>query len=373
MVGIAGLLFGFGLCFVRPGVACGLAGVSMLLIAWLGITLTWQTRVWSAWSIPVGAQIPLAVAWSWLAYAKRLRREKESLKAALTKTAEQLARVTPATGSAPPAIPDFSLLKRVGEGGYGEVWLARNAVGMFHAVKLVRRAAFASEEPYEREFRGIQHFMPISRSHPGLVHVLHVGRNEDAGFFFCAMEASDDEVSGRQIDANSYSPRTLAKDLARHGPLPVEECARLGAALAAALEHLHQRRLIHRDLKPANIIYVEGEPKLADIGLVTGMGGPADSVSRVGTEGFVAPEGPGTAAADIYSLGKVLYEAGMGADRRRFPELPTAIYDAADHPRRMQLNEIIVKACATKAEERYRSAEELRADLEKLVDVMRDA
>src|SRR6185436_9905586 len=127
---------------------------------------------------------------------------------------------------------------------------------------------------------------------------------------------------------------------------------------------LHQRQLIHRDIKPANIIYVEGEPKFADIGLVTSLRGPeGDSVSRVGTEGFMAPEGPGTAAADIYSLGKVLYEACMGQDRRRFPELPTAVYEGADYAQRMQLNEVIVKACATRPEERHRSAAELGAEL----------
>jgi serine/threonine protein kinase len=164
-----------------------------------------------------------------------------------------------------------------------------------------------------------------------------------------------------------YSPRTLASDLERRGALPPAECARLGVALAAALEHLHQRQLVHRDIKPGNIIFVEGVPKLADIGLVTGISGSRDdTVSQVGTEGYIAPEGPGTAAADVYSLGKVLYEACMGQDRRRFPELPTAVYDAADYEQRMALNEIIVKACATKVEERYRSAEELRVELEKL-------
>src|SRR6267142_1755069 len=67
-------------------------------------------------------------------------------------------------------------------GAYGEVWLARNAIGAFHVVKLVKRRGFPSDEPYEREFRGIQKFMPISRSHPGFVHILHVGRNEEEKF-----------------------------------------------------------------------------------------------------------------------------------------------------------------------------------------------
>src|SRR5207244_492596 len=140
-----------------------------------------------------------------------------------------------------PAIPDHTLLKRVGEGGYGEVWLARNAVGGFHAVKIVYRRNFTNDQPYEREFKGIQNFMPISRSHPGLVHILHVGRKDDAGFFFCIMEAGDDEVTGQQIHPEVYSPRTLAKVLERHGALSVEQCVRLGVGLASALEHIHQK------------------------------------------------------------------------------------------------------------------------------------
>jgi serine/threonine protein kinase len=259
----------------------------------------------------------------------------------------------------------------VGEGGYGEVWLARNAVGILHAVKIVHRRAFTSDVPYEREFKGIERFMPVSRSHPGLVQILHVGRSEAAGYFYYVMELADAESgqvgkweSERPAD---YKPRTLRSDLDCHGTLPPTECARLGIALAGALEHLHQKQLIHRDIKPANIIYVEGAPKLADIGLVTTMSGSRDdTVSQVGTEGYAAPEGPGTAAADVYSLGKVLYEACMGQDRRKFPELPTAVYDAADYQQRMALNEIIVKACATKVEDRYRTAAELRVELEKL-------
>ena len=60
-------------------------------------------------------------------------------------------------------------------------------------------------------------------------------------------------------------------------------------------------------------------PKLADIGLVTGAG---EACSLVGTEGYMAPEGPGTAKADLYSLGKVLYEISMGRKGQAFPELP---------------------------------------------------
>jgi hypothetical protein len=83
--------------------------------------------------------------------------------------------------SAAPLIPDHTLLKRIGSGSYGDVWLARNATGSYRAVKVVYRATFDSDQPYEREFTGIKKFEPISRSHPSQVDVLHVGRNDAAG------------------------------------------------------------------------------------------------------------------------------------------------------------------------------------------------
>src|SRR5437899_3352304 len=85
---------------------------------------------------------------------------------------------------APPQIPDHQLLRRIGEGSYGEVWLARNVIGTYRAVKVVYRRTFENPQPYEREFKGIQRFEPISRSHDSQVDILHVGRNDDAGYFF---------------------------------------------------------------------------------------------------------------------------------------------------------------------------------------------
>src|SRR4030095_10974085 len=83
-------------------------------------------------------------------------------------------------------------LRRVGSGSYGEVWLARGITGCLHAVKVVWRSNFSSDRPYEREFRGIVQFEPISRSHPGVINILHVGRDDAAGFFFYVMELADD-------------------------------------------------------------------------------------------------------------------------------------------------------------------------------------
>ena len=71
-----------------------------------------------------------------------------------------------------PAIPDHALICQIGWGAYGEVWLARNIVGTLRAVKIVRRDRHASLESFEREFKGLQKFEPVSRTQEGLVDIL---------------------------------------------------------------------------------------------------------------------------------------------------------------------------------------------------------
>jgi serine/threonine protein kinase len=259
-----------------------------------------------------------------------------------------------------PAVPDHELIRRVGQGSYGEVWLARNVMGSFRAVKVVYRSRFESDRPYERELGGLQKFEPVSRTHPGLVSILHIGRNVEAGYFYCVMEAADDLARGHEIEAENYQPRTLGAELARRGRLPVDECLELGLALAAALGHLHSQGLVHRDIKPSNIIFVGGAPKLADIGLVTQIGARA---TFVGTEGYIPPEGPGEPAADLYSLGKVMYEISMGKGPGQFPELPTRLRELPEAGALMRLNSVVLKACEPHAARRFRSAEELRLAL----------
>jgi len=255
-----------------------------------------------------------------------------------------------------PAVPEHQLLRHIGEGSGGQVWLARNALGAYRAVKIVRNNAALPSQHFTREFAGLSKFEPVSRLHDGLMDILQVGVAEAAGYFYCVMELADDVQSGQLIVPERYVPRTLAYDLSQRRRLPIGECVRNGAAIASALAFLHRHGLIHRDIKPSNIIFVNGFPKLADIGLLSALSEPR---SHLGTEGFIPPEGAGTPQADIYSFGKVLYQMSTGKDRNDYPELPADLGRSAEDRDLIRFNKIVLRACRTRPVRRFRSAEEL--------------
>src|SRR6266545_4630007 len=266
---------------------------------------------------------------------------------------------TQQSGLDAPHIPDFELLRCIGQGSYGEVWLARNILGTYRAVKIVDRKAFQDEEAFEREFSGLQQFEPVSREHGGFVAILHVGRNHAEGFFYYVMELADNDSNDGRIEPETYVPKTLSNELARCGRLSVEQAAQLGLSLSQALAELHQRGLVHRDVKPSNIIFVKRHAKLADIGLVAQTG----DKGLLGTEGYIPPEGPGKAQADLYSLGMVLYEATTGADRLDYPALPTDFDTLPERDAFLKLNSVILKACDSDPRKRHQTATEISDDL----------
>ena len=354
-----GAIAGFGLSMVRLRAAVWLA-LLLAVLAAVG-TVVWMlsSRVWFPWVVVSLAQVPCALVFHALA-----RRE-----VATSESQVMLGRATPSESAnaetvrdGRPEIPDHTMIRCIGESAYGQVWIARNAIGLYHAVKVVYRNRFGTEEPYDRALRGIQKFMPVSRSHEGFVHILHVGRNDRAGFFFYIMEAGDDQKTGQQIDPNTYEPRTLASELKERGMIPPRECLEFMLAVTEAVERLHQHQLIHRDIKPANLIFVNRRPKLADIDLVTDLS-PQGKVSYIGTEGYMAPEGPGTAAADVFSLGRILYVALTGKPPAQCPELPTRVTSHPECSLLIELNHIICKACEFDLQRRYSSAALMRGDL----------
>ena len=266
-----------------------------------------------------------------------------------------------------PEIPDMEVLRQIGGGSYGEIWMARSVTDTLRAVKVVYRNDFDDDRTFEREFEGILKYEPVAREHPGLVDIMHVGRDKtgEEEFYYYVMELGDDIERGSSIKPADYEPRTLRSDMLRSGkrPLAVGFCAEAGARMAGALAHLHEQGLAHRDVKPSNVIFVKGQACLADIGLVAAR----DQRTFVGTEGFVPPEGPGSAGADVYALGKVLYEMATGKDRLDFPELPDEPIPKADNKRWLALNKVICETCDPRINKRsYTEA----ADLERVLGMI---
>lgn len=290
----------------------------------------------------------------------------------------------------PPEVPGYQPLRVIGEGSYGQVWLARSATGVLRAIKIVRREESTGGRDFARAFNGLRHYEPISRLDASLLDVLHVGPVNPTDHFYCVMELADaapslpdppptepgasrfdDYLSPAgeavwnpaepvPIDPETYVPLTLRWLREQYGRLSVAACVEIGAALCQALEALHRHGLVHRDVKPSNIIFAQGRPKLADIDLVAL---PEDTLPHVFAPGFSPPEGAGSASGDLYSLGKVLYEMSSGQDRTAFPVPPTRL-PPDEATRWADLNEVLIRACATLASDRYASAKEMREDLE---------
>ena len=242
-----------------------------------------------------------------------------------------------------PEVPDHEILRLIGTGAYGEVWIARSVTGAFRAVKVVWREDFKDESTYVREFESILNYEPVARGIPGVVHILHVGQSHgEYPYYYYVMELADDAYTGIHIDPLNYVPHTLHSDMELYGrnPMPLDYVLEVGSQLAHALDGLHAEELTHRDVKPSNIVFVNGRAKMADAGSVA----HSNNRSFAGTQGYVPPEGPGAPRADVYALAKVLYEMSTGMDRLDFPALPLEIPDGPSHRRWLAFNEVICSA-----------------------------
>jgi len=196
----------------------------------------------------------------------------------------------------------FLLDRRIGEGGMGAVWLARDEkLGELVAVKVIRDALIADPQAIERFKREISAARRVH--HPNVVRLHDLG--EENGLLFLSMEYVDGE--------------SVAERIRRRGPLPLNEVRELCARVCDALEAAHGAGVVHRDLKPANVLVANAGPvKIIDFGVakLAQLEGMTATNLILGTPEYMAPEqirgGSVDARTDLYALGMILHEALLG-------------------------------------------------------------
>lgn len=246
-----------------------------------------------------------------------------------------------------PDLPDYTLIRKLAHGGFGEVWLCRSRANIMCAAKLVK---LGDVSEIERE--SIRSYVQNVRNHPHLIDIKHIG--ETATHFYYIMELADGcstlPVSGWE----NYEPRTLASDLNRLGTLSLRDALVMTRQLLDGLAHLHQVGLLHRDIKPSNIVFVDGKLKLADLGLA----------SRQRAEKFLGhslifspPGGVKDKSGDLYCVGRVLFQAVTGASPDKFPEIPPNASESVLEANRL-LSSVFDRACAPEAKDRFQDTKE---------------
>ncbi len=272
----------------------------------------------------------------------------------------------------------YRLLERIGAGGMGEVWRARDErLERDVALKVLLPGTIADEAARKR-FR--REALALSKlSHPGIATIFDF--DSEDGHDFLVMEY----VGGTTIGARRGE-----------GPHPEPEVVRLGLQLAEGLAAAHAEGIVHRDLKPANVrLTADGRLKILDFGLAhlarpAGVGAdaaaPTQSVSMtepgalVGTFGYMAPEQvrgeKADARVDLWAAGLVLYELATGrtayAHTETAPLLYAILNESVVLPRKANphlsgaLEAIILKCVEKEPAKRYGTARELVADLQRL-------
>jgi serine/threonine-protein kinase len=198
----------------------------------------------------------------------------------------------------------FELLEELGRGGMGVVYKARQKdLGRLVALKMILRSQLDSAEMVRR-------FHDEARAAAGVQHP-NITAVYEAG-----------QIHGQPYFAMQYVGGPSLASKLRHGPLPPETTARIVAAVARAVAHLHQHGIVHRDLKPGNILLDEhGQPYVTDFGLVKLLEGNSHQTTSgaiVGTPSYMSPEqaaGQSTLIgprSDVYSIGAILYECLTG-------------------------------------------------------------
>lgn len=249
----------------------------------------------------------------------------------------------------------YTLVKQIGKGAYGEVWLA-----MRHAKFVTTKVAVKLPNTDNVDFDAIRQEAILWEQVSGHPNVLPI------------IEA--DEFDGQVVIVSEYaSDGTLDDYLARDEKLTMKKAVEMTIGIAAGLEFLHSRRIVHRDIKPANVLLQGDTPRLTDFGMSRVVLGKGVSMQVSGTPYYMAPEAYGRKRdrqTDIWSLGVVLYEMLTGA--MPFPgdevdDICRAVLN--DKPMPMpksiprELRDIVLKALEKSPADRYKSVTQFREEL----------
>ncbi|MCJ7469441.1 serine/threonine protein kinase, partial [Candidatus Bathyarchaeota archaeon] len=254
----------------------------------------------------------------------------------------------------------YALLKKLGEGGKGIVYKARDTVlNRVVAVKMLK-SAVTSEEAYSRFMTEAQAVAKLN--HPNIVSIYDIGKEDGKQFFVLEF------VDGESLrDLMGTYPE---------GKCDIETVLRIGMDVCSALQYAHSEKVLHRDIKPENVMIAkEGTAKLMDFGLAKVIGQPKVTQEGVivGTVAYVAPEvalGKSVdARSDLYSFGAVLYEALSGKPPFQGDDPIKVIFGHIhDIPAPLgklnskvpqALADCVMKLLEKEPEKRYRSAEDL--------------
>ena len=277
------------------------------------------------------------------------------------------APAAPAPGTRVRYFGDYELLEEIGRGGMGVIYKARQlSLNRVVAIKMITAGVFADEP-------GVQRFRAEAESaanldHPNIVPIYEVGRHQGQHYF-----------SMKLIEGGS-----LASQIGRFTE-DHRRAARLLATVARAVHHAHLHGVLHRDLKPANILMdAEGTPYITDFGIAKRAGqdsGITQTGQLMGTPAYMSPQQAAggakqlTPAADVYSLGAILYElltgqppfaletalATLQAVREQEPRRPSTVNTHIDR----DLEVVCLKCLDKDPARRYETAQALADDLER--------
>ncbi len=268
-------------------------------------------------------------------------------------------------GPVPSRIGPYSVIRVLGRGGMGVVYLAvQDTLKRPVALKIIRHGVQATQAERARFLAEAEAVARLH--HPNIVQIHEVGDQD--GLYYLVLEFVEGGSLDRRLAGTPQEPRAAA---------------RLIETLARAVDHAHLRGILHRDLKPANVLLdARGEPKVTDFGMAKTLQGDSDLTATgqvLGTPSYMAPEqasgkpGAVSPAADTYGLGALLYEMLTGRPPFKaatpLSTLELVVSQEPVAPSRFQrhiprdLETICLKCLEKQPDRRYASAEALAEDL----------